>query len=107
MVHTIRIQFEEYDRTIFWSVVVVGAVGLIAYAYFLSVSIFSVIARKEAEIELGRITTEVARAESRFVELDRGIDLKKAEALGFVEIATPTYMSKNEETKSTLSLRRE
>lgn len=93
MVNAILAQFEEYDRKIFWTFALLGIGAILLYAYFLSVSVIAVIARKEAEIELGRVTARVAMLESQYALLDRGIDLNFAHTHGFVDVAAPKYIS--------------
>jgi len=93
MVNSMFEQFREYDRRIFWTLAVVGACALLFYVYFVSVAVVSVISRKDAESELGRLTAQVATLESTYVVLDRGIDLELAHTNGFVDVSVPRYIS--------------
>ena len=106
MVSTMFAQFEEYDRKIFWTLVAIGAGALLLYVYFLSMSVVSVVARKDAEREVGRITARVATLESQYALLDRDIDLTLAHARGFVDVAVPKYISNTVE-ETVLTLREE
>ncbi|OGZ07342.1 MAG: hypothetical protein A2942_04000 [Candidatus Lloydbacteria bacterium RIFCSPLOWO2_01_FULL_50_20] len=99
-------QFEEYDRKIFWTLVAIGAGALLLYVYFLSMSVVSVVARKDAEREVGRMTARVATLESQYALLDRDIDLTLAHARGFVDVAVPKYISNTVE-ETVLTLREE
>lgn len=104
MVHTMLAQFEEYDRKIFWALVVLVAGALLLYAYFVSASIVAVIARKGAERELGRTTAQVAALESQYALLDRNINLELAHTHGFIDVSAPKYIRAIEEG-SVLTLR--
>lgn len=92
MVSNVITQFEEYDRKIFWTLVLFGAGAIVLYIYFLSVSVIAVIARKEAERDVGRMTAEVATLESQYALLDRSIDLVLAHTQGFVDVTAPKYV---------------
>ena len=78
MVNTFLAQFEAYDRKIFWIIAGVGTIALFAYIYFVSVSVLAVVGRKEAEVEAGRISAQVAKLESAYAFLDGSIDLTMA-----------------------------
>jgi hypothetical protein len=97
MVSNVITQFEEHDRKIFWTLVFFGAGAIALYVYFLSISVVAVIARKEAERDVGRMTAEVATLESQYAVLDRSIDLALAHTQGFVDVATPKYVGMERE----------
>ena len=86
MVNAVLSQFEEYDRRIFWGILGIGAIAIFCYIYFIGVSVYAVIARKEAELETGRVTAQVADLESKYAQLLRDVDLTLAHTLGFVEV---------------------
>lgn len=99
-------QFEEYDRRIFWAVLLLIVAALLAYVYFLSLSVYGVIARKQAETKVADLSTKVSVLESRYAALDKHINLELAHTRGFVDIAVPRYISR-EATGDTLTLRGE
>ena len=94
MVGTMLQQFEEYDRRLFWCTIFIALCGLLAYAYFVGTSVVAVVARKEAEIKIGRMTATVAALESQYATLDQGVDLEKAHTLGFFDVPTARYVSR-------------
>ncbi len=97
-------QFEEHDRRIFWVLAAVFAVVLAAYVYFLGISVYAVIARKQAEQETSLMNAKISQLESQYVALDKVIDLALAKQQGFSEVATPQYISQAAPQK-TLTLR--
>ncbi len=96
MVKTVAAQFEEHDRRIFW--VLFGVLGfcVAAYLYFLSVSVYAVVARKYAEQQTEKTSTALSALESQYVDLDRNINLALAHEQGFVDVAVPQYVSRAE-----------
>lgn len=97
-------QFEEYDRRIFWVVLSLIGVTLAIYVYFLSLSVYGVIARKEAQSLLADLSSRVSVLESEYATLDKHINLELAYARGFVDISVPRYISR-EAVRDTLTLR--
>lgn len=93
MTNTMIAQFEEYDRKIFWTLVAVAAGTALLYVYFVSVAVVAVVARKDIERDLGRISTKVATLESEYASLDKSIDLTFAHAQGFIDVSAPRYMT--------------
>ena len=98
MFNTVRTQFEEHDRRIFWALLMLGGCAVLLYVYFIGVAVVSVVARKEAESELGRMTAAVATLESAYAALDRTIDLTLAHKEGFVDVSAPRFVSTESRT---------
>lgn len=104
MVKAMLASFESHDRRIFWITVSFLVVSLGLYAYFLSISVVSVVSRKSAQQQAVRLASSISILESQYVALDKSIDLTLAHSLGFVDIDVPTYLSKNGDGR-TFSLR--
>ena len=104
MVKAILSQFEEHDRRIFWLFASFLFISLFIYLYFLSISVFAVVARKSAELDSEKISANISVLESQYAILDKGIDLTLAHKLGFVDSPIPTYVSSVSDNK-TFSLR--
>lgn len=104
MFKSLTTHFEEYDRRIFWAVVwcTVGLVFL--YIYFLGTSVYSVIARKQAEAESADLLSRISLLEQRYVELDKDINLELAHKGGFVDVSVPRYLTR-EGVRDTFTLR--
>lgn len=104
MYQAIVTQFEEYDRRIFWAVVGLIVAALFAYVYFLSLSVYGVIARKQAETKISVLSARVSLLESEYSTLDKHINLELAHELGYIDIAAPRYISR-EATHDAFTLR--
>lgn len=86
-------QFEEYDRKIFWGLLLLVGVAIIAYVYFLSMSVYTVIERRTAETATTRLTAKISILESEYSVLDKKINLDLAHTQGFIDINVPRYIS--------------
>lgn len=104
MVKSIIAQFEVHDRRIFWSILTCTGIALALYVYFLSVSVYAVVVRKQAESDSERLAARISILESQYVALDKKIDLDLAHQLGFIDISVPRYVSKAD-TQGTLTMR--
>lgn len=106
MLRALLQHIEGNDRRIFWILLALLGVVLFAYIYFLGASVYSVIARKEFERESAQLVAKISILESEYVQLDKAVSLELAHANGFVDIAVPRYISR-EDTGSTFTLRTE
>ncbi len=104
MFKALVVQFEEHDRRIFWAVLLLIVGALVAYVYFLSISVYGVIARKQAESKLADLSSKVSLLESKYAALDKHINLEFAHSRGFIDIAVPRYITRDT-THETLTLR--
>ena len=77
---------------------------LVAYVYFLSISVYAVVTRRSAEKETTVLSAKISLLESQYVALDKRINLDLAHAQGFVDVTIPRYIS-HEGTHDTLTLR--
>lgn len=104
MVQAALYNFQEYDRRIFWVLASLCGAVLSAYIYFLGISVYAVIERKNAEREVGRMNAHISQLESTYVALDREIDLVLARERGFADVRVPQYVVRGGE-KQTFTLR--
>ena len=104
MVESLLTQFEAYDRKIFWTMLVLTGLVMVAYLYFLSVSVYAVIGRRTAERDLDKLSAKISVLESQYVSLDKRISLDMAHAQGFMDIAVPRYISRGA-ARDTFTLR--
>lgn len=93
MTKAIFIQFTRHDRKIFWIIASLGLAAIAAHVYFISISVFAVVGRKEAEIASGRAGARVAELESTYARLYAGIDQELAHREGFLPVAAPRYIT--------------
>lgn len=90
---SVLLQFEEHDRRIFWIIVAFFVCSLSLYIYFLGTSVFAVIERKGAEQRSNSLTANIMNLESKYVMLNKQIDLTLAHDKGFIEVTAPLYVS--------------
>ena len=91
---TLVTQLEVNDRRIFWTIIVLIVCALFSYVYFLSLSVYGVIARKQAETQLTDLASKISTLESEYASLERNINLEFAYTRGFIDIAVPRYISR-------------
>jgi hypothetical protein len=104
MMKSVLLHVEEHDRRIFWISAVFFIAALSLYIYFLGVSVIAVIERKGAEQRGAALTASIMNLESKYVTLNKQIDLSLARERGFVDVVAPVYIS-GEKAKDNLSLR--
>ena len=104
MINEFILHFETHDRRIFWILALCIGAAISLYIYFLSVSVYAVIARKHAETLGARTSAHISELESHYVALDKTIDLALAHERGFSDISAPIYIA-HEAPRATLSLR--
>lgn len=104
MIRAALLHFEEHDRRIFWILAALLGAVLAAYIYFLGISVYAVIERKSAERQVGQMNAHISQLESKYVALDREIDLVLAKNRGFADVRVPQYVLRGED-KQTFTLR--
>jgi hypothetical protein len=77
------ISWDNFEQKLIWSLfaIMIALVGL--YIYLVNISVFNIMARKEAEERISQIATEVAKLEATYIGLSSKIDMETAYALGF------------------------
>lgn len=86
-------QYSLYERTVTWTLMFFVAVALLAYCYFLTLSVFAVVERNHAERKIEEAKGHLALREKEYAELRQKITLAVAKERGFIEVATPAYLS--------------
>ena len=72
--------------------------GVIAYIYFLSVSVVHVVMRKEATTQIGEFRSEIARLETSYIEAKHQISARVASLEGFNQNQEKVFISKQEQS---------
>lgn len=67
--------------------------GVVAYMYFLSVSVVHVVMRKDALQQVTQLRSEIAYLESSYIEANHIISTRVATADGFTEIKDKIFIS--------------
>ncbi len=73
-------------------------VGVVAYMYFLSLSVVHVVMRKEATAQIGELRSEIARLETSYIEAKHQISAKVANLDGFNQTDEKIFISKAEQS---------
>lgn len=71
--------------------------GVVAYMYFLSLSVVHVVMRKEATAQIGQLRSEIAKLETSYIEAKHQISAKVANLDGFNETNEKIFISKTEQ----------
>jgi hypothetical protein len=72
--------------------------GIIAYMYFLSLSVVHVVMRKEATAEIGQLRSEIASLEASYIEARLQISSRVASLEGFNQNQKKVFISKSEQS---------
>ena len=72
--------------------------GIIAYIYFLSLSVVHVVMRKEATAQIGQLRSEIARLETSYIEAKHQISARVASLEGFNQTEEKVFISKAEQS---------
>lgn len=72
--------------------------SVVAYMYFLSLSVVHVVMRKEASQEIGKLRSEIASLEASYIEAKHQISAKVADIDGFSENQEKVFISKSEQS---------
>lgn len=69
------------------------SIAIGAYLALVAMSVFAVVERKHAESRHAELLAHISELEVRHVALVRSIDLDRAHALGFRDVAAPRHVS--------------
>lgn len=72
--------------------------GVVAYMYFLSLSVVHVVMRKEATAQIGELRSEIARLETSYIEAKHQISARVASLEGFNQTEEKVFISKAEQS---------
>ncbi len=80
------------ERFAFQALFAVLVLFLFAYLYFVTSSVFNVIARKEAETRAAQLESAIAALEHEYFALGEAIDADSAHTLGLAPISHTSYV---------------
>lgn len=72
--------------------------GIVAYIYFLSLSVVHVVMRKEATAQIGQLRSDIAYLESSYIEAKHQISARVASLDGFSQNQKKVFISKEEQS---------
>ena len=88
----IRIHAFNGEQYLLRTLVLAIALSFMGYAYFVSLSIFNVIAHKEAIAESERLESKVGMLEEEYFALAKTVTPEIASAMGMSETAETTFV---------------
>jgi|SRR3989344_5464078 len=94
----------NFEKKLFWSVVILLLTLGSCYSYFVGKTIVNIVERTKTEEGIIKSQTRVSELEVAYATLKNQITLEKALTLQFQVVATPHYISQSSEEK-TLSLK--
>lgn len=95
-----KVRIKHHFITACFATVLVA--GVVAYMYFLSLSVVHVVMRKEVLQETNRLRSEIAFLETSYIEAHHTISNRVATADGFTEIRDKIFISATPETNLVL-----
>ncbi len=72
--------------------------SIIAYMYFLSLSVVHVVMRKEATQQIGQMRSDIAFLETSYIEAKHQISAKVASLEGFSQNSAKVFISREEKS---------
>lgn len=72
--------------------------SIVAYMYFLSLSVVHVVMRKEASQQIGHLRSEIASLEATYIEAKHQISARVANLDGFSQNQNKIFISKEEQS---------
>ncbi len=72
--------------------------GIVAYVYFLSISVVHVVMRKEATAQIGQLRSDIAYLEASYIEAKHQISARVASLEGFNQNQRKVFISKEEQS---------
>ena len=73
------------QKRLFWAVTGTFMILLAFYIFFVSQTVFNIVARRSAESEIRTIASNTSNLEVEYMSLSKNIDLNLASSLGFNE----------------------
>jgi hypothetical protein len=70
--------------------------SILAYMYFLSLSVVHVVMRKEASSQISNLRSEIANLEADYIEAKHVISARVASAEGFNQTENKIFINRNE-----------
>jgi cell division protein FtsL len=93
------------EKRMFYGFLVVAILLFVSYLYLANQSLFNIVARNQAQEQIGELGTEVATLESEYLSLaGREITPDYARSLGFRDISTIQTYAESANKTVTLSL---
>ncbi len=83
---------------LFWVLVSASVLSALSYVLLINATVFNAVETKKLGEENRRMSGELATLESRYLALSQTVTLERAHALGFIDVSTVSYASKEKKT---------
>jgi len=90
-VHALAIEY-QWEHALLRALLIVLALLICGYLYFVAASVLNVIARKEADVRSARLETSIGMLERRYFSLSQGLTPQTGNALGLSAITDQSYV---------------
>ena len=97
---SMKASYQMYSVYLFWSLISLIAISIIAYAYFVNSTIFHTAKRQQIEDSIVDTKSVVSQLELTFIEASRNVTRSYAHTLGFVDANDLVFVERD----STVSL---
>lgn len=87
------ITFPKY-RHMFLTSVTISVLSLIVYVYAINQTVRNIVMRQKIQSELSVLTSNIGEMEFKYISLQNSIGLNKAYAMGFKDISSNTFVSR-------------
>jgi len=84
----------EFQRRLFFILSTFLFLTLISYAYLLNLTIKDIVFVDENQKEMANLRSTLSTLENEYLSKGKNLTLEKAYDLGFIDAATPTYLSR-------------
>lgn len=81
------------ERVVFWFECVLLCAGVVAYGYFIVMSVVHVVLRQELMVSIQDTKTEVSDLEAQYLAKSSTLTLDQANKLGLVELKPVAYVT--------------
>ncbi|MES2953399.1 MAG: hypothetical protein V4674_02475 [Patescibacteria group bacterium] len=83
---------------LFWALVAASALSALSYVLLINATVFNAVETKKIGEENRRLNGELAALESRYLALSQTVTLERAHQLGFIDVSTVSYASREKKT---------
>ncbi len=84
----------DLEKRVFKIVALSFGIVAILYIYFLAHTVFNVLAKKNLEVKMKSVATDVSNLELQYMSKDNSVDMSYAKGLGFVESSATSFANR-------------
>lgn len=98
--------FVDFEKKAFWMLLSIAVLSAGAYVYFICASVANIVLRKEASIEMSKVSSSVGNLESAYLQKKTALNKEYAASLGFTDIKQTAFVSKISSNDTSLTFNR-